>query len=258
MTISTNGFSFTVHCLLSCSNPVVQVKAAESGALQTLLTLLATTRPLRVKKKVLIHTHITSYCVHKRTQLSSGALWCVTVSPPGSLCTGLPLAPLPLRTASLPVTWWAASPIRPVQGRWRWSSAYTHCYHVVWHDKWEGTKKKILTCIFNLLFCKMKKRLPKWWWWWWWWFPQELISQAGLDPALDGSHEERVRQYSKVSLQAELLEKGWCSLVPQLLESTEHDYREKVHWFYETVNRMFIMNRGSFNTKLAVLALKTD
>ena len=44
----------------------------------------------------------------------------------------------------------------------------------------------------------------------------------------DASHEERVRQYSKVSLQGELLEKGWCSLVPQLLESTEHDYREKV------------------------------
>lgn len=57
---------------------------------------------------------------------------------------------------------------------------------------------------------------------------QELISQAGLDPVLDGSHEERVRQYSKVSLQGELLEKGWCSLVPQLLESSEHDYREKV------------------------------
>lgn len=59
---------------------------------------------------------------------------------------------------------------------------------------------------------------------------QELISQAGLDPVLDASHEERVRQYSKVSLQGELLEKGWCSLVPQLLESTEHDYREKVDW----------------------------
>lgn len=57
---------------------------------------------------------------------------------------------------------------------------------------------------------------------------QELISQAGLDPGLDPSHQERLRQYSQVSLQGELLEKGWCSLVPQLLESTEHDYREKV------------------------------
>lgn len=47
---------------------------------------------------------------------------------------------------------------------------------------------------------------------------------------LDASHEERVRQYSEVSLQRELLEKGWCSLVPQLLESTEHDYREKVDY----------------------------
>ncbi|XP_056295532.1 UV-stimulated scaffold protein A-like [Pseudoliparis swirei] len=60
---------------------------------------------------------------------------------------------------------------------------------------------------------------------------QELISQAGLDLDLDlvmdASHEERVHQYSKVSLQVDLLEKGWCNLVPQLLESTEHDYREK-------------------------------
>lgn len=63
------------------------------------------------------------------------------------------------------------------------------------------------------------------------WFPllhQELISQPGVAPLLDASHGERVRQYSQVSLQAELLEAGWCGLVPQLLESTEHDYREKV------------------------------
>lgn len=37
---------------LPCSNPVVQVKAVESGALQTLLTVLATVEPFRVKKKV--------------------------------------------------------------------------------------------------------------------------------------------------------------------------------------------------------------
>lgn len=34
------------------SNPVVQVKAVDSGALQMLLTLLASSQPLRVKKKV--------------------------------------------------------------------------------------------------------------------------------------------------------------------------------------------------------------
>ncbi|XP_072252491.1 nucleotide exchange factor SIL1-like [Leuresthes tenuis] len=55
---------------------------------------------------------------------------------------------------------------------------------------------------------------------------KELMPQA-LDPVQDPSHEERLRQYSEVSLQGELLEKGWCSLVPQLLQSTEHDYREK-------------------------------
>lgn len=64
---------------------------------------------------------------------------------------------------------------------------------------------------------------------------KELISQAGLDPSLDGSHKERLRQYSQVSLQGELLERGWCSLVPQLLESTEHDYREKVCLFFTKI-----------------------
>lgn len=58
---------------------------------------------------------------------------------------------------------------------------------------------------------------------------QELISQAGQNTLHDPSHDERVRQYAKVSLKGELLEKGWCSLVPQQLKSSEHDYREKVH-----------------------------
>lgn len=44
----------------------------------------------------------------------------------------------------------------------------------------------------------------------------------------DPSHEERVRQYAEVSLKGELLEKGWCTLVPQQLKSSEHDHREKV------------------------------
>lgn len=58
---------------------------------------------------------------------------------------------------------------------------------------------------------------------------QELISQAGQKTVHDPSHDERVRQYAKLSLNGELLEKGWCSLVPQQLKSSEHDYREKVH-----------------------------
>ncbi|XP_054879319.1 nucleotide exchange factor SIL1 isoform X1 [Poeciliopsis prolifica] len=56
---------------------------------------------------------------------------------------------------------------------------------------------------------------------------KELISQTGLDPVQDPAHAERLRQYSQVSLQEKLMEEGWCSLVPQLLQSTEHDYREK-------------------------------
>lgn len=47
----THLITLIVLCLL-CSNPVVQVQAMEGGALQTLLTTLATTQPLNVKKKV--------------------------------------------------------------------------------------------------------------------------------------------------------------------------------------------------------------
>lgn len=57
---------------------------------------------------------------------------------------------------------------------------------------------------------------------------KELLSREGQDTVVDASHEERVRQYSRVSLDRELVEKNWCSLVPQLLESSEHDFREKV------------------------------
>lgn len=45
--------------ILFSSNPAVQVKVVESGALQMLLTILATTQPVGVKKKVLIHLPIT-------------------------------------------------------------------------------------------------------------------------------------------------------------------------------------------------------
>lgn len=64
--------------LLSCSNPVVQVKAMDSGALQMLLRILATTHPLRVKKKVLWHSHtyihITSLCAYKHESFNSDVL----------------------------------------------------------------------------------------------------------------------------------------------------------------------------------------
>lgn len=57
---------------------------------------------------------------------------------------------------------------------------------------------------------------------------QELIFQAEQKTVHDPSHDKRVRQYAEVSLKGDLLENGWCSLVPQQLKSSEHDYREKV------------------------------
>uniref|UniRef100_A0A3B5BE72 Nucleotide exchange factor SIL1 n=1 Tax=Stegastes partitus TaxID=144197 RepID=A0A3B5BE72_9TELE len=145
----------------SASNPVVQVKAVESGALQTLLTTLATAQPLNVKKKVLfaVASLLRHFPYAQHHFLSHGGLQVLS--------------------------------------------------ELFRADGGGILRTRIVTMLYDMISEK------------------ELISQAGLDPVLDASHEERVRQYSKVSLQGQLLEKGWCSLVPQLLESTEHDYREK-------------------------------
>ncbi|XP_039976305.1 nucleotide exchange factor SIL1 isoform X2 [Xiphias gladius] len=143
------------------SNPVVQVKALESGALRMLLTILATAQPFRVKKKVLfaVASLIRHFPYAQHNFLSHGGLQVLS--------------------------------------------------ELFRADGGRVLQTRIVTMLYDMISQK------------------ELISQAGLDPVLDASHEERVRQYSQVSLEGELLEKGWCSLVPQLLESTEHDYREK-------------------------------
>ncbi|KAG7241922.1 hypothetical protein INR49_024669 [Caranx melampygus] len=152
--------AFVLGSALS-SNPVVQVKAVESGALQTLLTVLATVQPLRVKKKVLFAV--------------------------ASLLRHFPYAQL---------------------------NFLSHGGLQVLSELFRADEGRILgTRIVTMLYDMISEK--------------ELISQEGLDLIQDASHKERVRQYAKVSLDRELMEKGWCSLVPQLLESTEHDYREK-------------------------------
>ncbi|XP_035860114.1 nucleotide exchange factor SIL1 isoform X1 [Sander lucioperca] len=143
------------------SNPLVQVKAVESGALQTLLTMLATAQPLPVTKKVLfaVASLLRNFPYAQRHFLTHGGLQVLS--------------------------------------------------ELFRADGGGVLRTRIVTMLYDMISEK------------------ELISQAGLDLGLDATHEERLRQYSAVSLQGELREKGWCSLVPQLLESTEHDYREK-------------------------------
>lgn len=143
------------------SNPMVQVKAVENGALQTLLTTLATTEPLHVKKKVLfaMASLLRNFPYAQRHFLSHGGLQVLS-------------------------------------------------------DLFKTDRGGVLRTRIVTMLCDMISE-------------KELISQTGLDSVLDPSHDERVRQYSEVSLQGELLEEGWCGLVPELLESTEHDYREK-------------------------------
>uniref|UniRef100_A0A3B3TVX5 Nucleotide exchange factor SIL1 n=2 Tax=Poecilia latipinna TaxID=48699 RepID=A0A3B3TVX5_9TELE len=143
------------------SNPVVQVQAVEGGALQTLLTTLATTQPLNVKKKVLfaLACLLRHFPYAQRHFLSHGGLQILS--------------------------------------------------ELFRADAGGILRTRIVTMLYDMISEK------------------ELISQAGLDPVQDPAHAERLRQYSQVSLQEELMEEGWCSLVPQLLQSTEHDCREK-------------------------------
>ncbi|KAK1904450.1 Nucleotide exchange factor SIL1 [Dissostichus eleginoides] len=143
------------------SNPEVQVKAMEGGALQTLLTMLATDQPLWVKKKVLfaVASLLRNFPFAQRHFLSRGGLQVLS-----ELFRG---------------------------------------------DRGGVLRTRIVTMLYDMISEK------------------ELISQAGLDPGLHASHQELLRQYSLVSLREGLLEEGWCSLIPELLDSTEHDFREK-------------------------------
>uniref|UniRef100_A0A3Q3X4H4 Nucleotide exchange factor SIL1 n=1 Tax=Mola mola TaxID=94237 RepID=A0A3Q3X4H4_MOLML len=139
--------AFVLGSALS-GNPVVQVKVVESGALQTLLTLLATSKPLKVKKKVLfaLASLLRHFPYAQRQILSHGGLQVLS--------------------------------------------------ELFRADEGGVLRTRIVTMLYDMISEKVHKT-------------------------------ERVRQYAAVSLQAELLEKGWCILVPQLLESTEHDDREK-------------------------------
>nr|XP_009289496.2 nucleotide exchange factor SIL1 [Danio rerio] len=143
------------------SNPSVQVEAVEGGALQKLLTLLATQRPMTVKKKVLFAV--------------------------ASLLRHFPFAQSHfLKLGGVQVL----SELFQTPGA-------------------EAMRVRIITVLYDMIIEK------------------ELISQVGLDIIPDSSHQERLRQYAEVSLLPVLVEQGWCRLVPELLESPEHDWREK-------------------------------
>uniref|UniRef100_A0A8C6SQR9 Nucleotide exchange factor SIL1 n=1 Tax=Neogobius melanostomus TaxID=47308 RepID=A0A8C6SQR9_9GOBI len=141
------------------SNPAVQVKAVESGALQTLLTVLATTEHFSVQKKVLfaVASLLRNFPFAQEQFLSRGGLQVMS--------------------------------------------------EVFRGDKNGSLRTRIVTLLHDLITEKVRRHTPGLW--------------------VDPSHEERLHQYSRVSLDKELVEKNWCGLVPQLLESSEHDSREK-------------------------------
>ncbi|XP_034161956.1 nucleotide exchange factor SIL1 isoform X3 [Pangasianodon hypophthalmus] len=141
------------------SNPSVQVVALECGTLQKLLTMLATPRPMTVKKKVLY------------------ALACLLRHFPTAQSQFVKLGGLQVLVE-----------LFQAQG--------AECLHV-----------RIITLLYDMITEK------------------EMISQAGIGP--HSTHQEHLQQYSDISLFPMLVEQGWCSLVPEMLASPEHDWREK-------------------------------
>ncbi|XP_018589357.2 nucleotide exchange factor SIL1 [Scleropages formosus] len=152
--------AFVLGSALS-GNPRVQVEAVEGGALQKLITLLATDRPLSVKKKVLFAV--------------------------SSLLRNFPFA----------------------QSRFLKLGGVQVLGDLFRFPAGALLRVRIVTLLYDMLVEK------------------ELISEAGPDPLPDSSYQERLRQYAQVSLLPLLAEQGWCRLVPELLASPEHDWREK-------------------------------
>lgn len=132
-TLSEPSVTAVLFSHLSCSNPVVQVEATESGALQRLLTILATEQPIKVKKKVLTHLPYISRCLNTHTHTLDVSYQFVncSVCVSGSVCTGVPPASLPVRPESLCLTWWAPGPVKAVSSGRRWAPACPHRHHAL-------------------------------------------------------------------------------------------------------------------------------
>ncbi|XP_053487549.1 nucleotide exchange factor SIL1 isoform X2 [Ictalurus furcatus] len=126
------------------SNPSVQVVALECGTLQKLLTMLATPRPMAVKKKVLF------------------ALACLLHHFPPAQSQFVKLGGLQVLVELFQV------------------------------QEAESLQVRIITLLYDMITDK-----------------------------------EHMQQYGDISLFPMLVEQGWCSMVPELLASPKHDWREK-------------------------------
>ncbi|KAM9471217.1 nucleotide exchange factor SIL1 [Clarias gariepinus] len=140
------------------SNPSVQVVALKYGILQKLLTMLATPRPMLVKKKVLF------------------ALACLLRHFP------------------------------PAQSQFVKLGGFQVLLELFQAQETKSLRVRIITLLYDMITDK------------------EMISQTGMEPH---THQEHLKQYSDLSLFPMLMEQGWCSLVPEILASPEHDWREK-------------------------------
>ncbi|XP_017329559.1 nucleotide exchange factor SIL1 isoform X1 [Ictalurus punctatus] len=141
------------------SNPSVQVVALECGTLQKLLTMLATPRPMAVKKKVLF------------------ASACLLHHFPPAQSQFVKLGGLQVLVELFQV------------------------------QEAESLQVRIVTLLYDLITDK------------------EMISQTDKDP--HSTRQEHMQQYGDISLFPMLVEQGWCSMVPELLASPKHDWREK-------------------------------
>ncbi|XP_066505506.1 nucleotide exchange factor SIL1 isoform X2 [Hoplias malabaricus] len=139
------------------SNPTVQIEALEGGALQKLLTLLATPHPVSVKKKALF------------------ALACLLRHFPFAQSHFVELGGMQV-----------LGDLFKEQG--------VDCLRV-----------RIITMLYDMIIEK------------------ELVFKTDIEAVPNSTQQ----QYAKYSLHPMLVEQGWCNLVPELLNSTDHDQREK-------------------------------
>ncbi|MEE6479024.1 hypothetical protein FKM82_012098 [Ascaphus truei] len=155
------------------TNPRVQIKAFEGGALQKLLVILATEQPISVKKKALfaLSSMLRQFPYAQQQFLKLGGLQLLK--------------------------------------------------NVFREKHAESLYIRVITLIYDMIV-------------------EKILIYKGNNT---GQNKEKIQQYNQINLLSAIKERGWCTIISNLLELPENDAREKV---LKTVSLLITSCRDQF------------